>query len=117
MSRNFTRKEAACKCGCGFCAMDEELIDVLEDVRENFVAPVHVTSWCRCATHNIAEDGAKGSAHVLGLAVDLWVSDISANRVADYLEIKYRNRYGIGRYNNRIHVDVKPGGARRWDKR
>jgi len=113
---NFSRKEFACSCGCGFDTIDYELLEVLEDVRAYFDSPVYINSGCRCISHNHKVGGSTHSQHLYGKASDIVVKDIDADVVADYLESKYQSIYGIGRYNGRTHIDVRSGKAR-WDKR
>jgi len=115
-SHFFKREEFACKCGCGFDVVDEELLGVLEDLRLEFDKPVYINSGCRCAVHNKAEGGSKNSQHVFGKAVDIRVEGIEADEVADHLEYTYTNHYGIGRYEGRTHIDVREKKAR-WDER
>jgi len=113
----FKRLEFACKCNCGFDTVDYELAEVLDDVREHFGKPVTITSGCRCDAHNAKVGGAKNSVHKTGQAADFRVKDVHADDVAMYLHNKYPNKYGIGRYVGRTHVDTKSGVPRRWDKR
>jgi len=116
---HFSRKEFECKCGCGFAAMDSELLEVLEDVREHFGSPIIITSGCRCPSHNAQVGGMPNSFHTKGMACDFKVKSLGENQdtVADYLEAKYPNKYGIGRYIGRTHIDVRPNGPARWDNR
>ena len=115
VSRNFTRSEFACKCGCGFAAADSELLMVLEDVREHFNdKPVRINSGCRCNEHNAKVGGSSGSVHTKGMAADLTVDTVPAYVVSEYLRARYPDRYGVGQYSTWTHVDVLPGPARRW---
>jgi uncharacterized protein YcbK (DUF882 family) len=123
ISKNFKRYEFACQCGCGFDAADKTLVDTLEDVREHFVKKypqrkifIKINSGNRCLRHNIKVGGATRSKHLYGMAVDFIVNNVHSNEVADYLENKYPDWFGIGRYDNRTHLDsrVKPA---RWDMR
>lgn len=113
---HFTRQEFACKCGCGFNAVDAELLGVLEQLRADFNnQPVSITSACRCDKHNRRVGGASGSIHKLGKAADIQVTGIAPMAIADYLEKKYSGRYGIGRYRSFTHIDVRESPAR-WGK-
>lgn len=112
----FQRKEFECKCGCGFDTVDYELVRILDDVRAYFNKPVHITSGCRCISHNHTVGGSTYSKHVEGRAADFVVSGIDHNIVADYLENKYPDTYGIGRYDGRCHIDSREEPAR-WDER
>lgn len=117
LSKHFSRREFACKCGCGFDAADIELVDVLEDLRR-WGGPVTITGPNRCEAWNAQTPGASpDSTHVKALGADVKCRFKSADEVADYLEQKYPDKYGIGRYKGRTHIDVKPGPARRWDYR
>ena len=115
-SHFFEREEFACKCGCGFDAVDEELLGVLEDLRLKFDKPVIINSGCRCYEHNKKEGGSQGSQHLFAKAVDIRVVGVDADEVADHLLYAYPDTYGIGRYDGRTHIDVRENKAR-WDKR
>ena len=118
VSAHFTRSEFACKCGCGFAAVDIELLVVLEETRTHFGDhKLHITSGCRCVSHNADTPGAKpNSMHPKAMAADFWIESVPADDVAGYLEEKYPDRYGIGRYDDRTHLDVR-GSKARWDER
>lgn len=111
---HFKRREFACKCGCGFDAVDAELLGVLEQLRADLGnKAVSITSACRCDHHNRKVGGARHSVHKLGKAADIKVTGIAPAKVADYLERTYPGRYGIGRYRSFTHIDVR-GSPARW---
>lgn len=110
----FKRREFACRCGCGTSTVDAELLQVLTDVREHFGCPVVVSSGHRCAKHNTSVGGAKASMHLTGKAADIRVVTHDPAQVANYLEEKYKGKYGIGRYRNFTHIDVRDKEAR-WN--
>ena len=115
LSAHFSRSEFACKCGeCNFDTVDAELLKVLELLRAHYNAPITINSGARCKKHNNTVGGSRGSQHTFGKASDIVVKGISAEAVADYLEAKYFDRYGIGRYSNRTHIDVRSGEPARW---
>lgn len=110
---NFARREFACKCGCGFDAVDAELLGVLEQLRADLGnRAVSITSACRCDNHNRFVGGARNSVHKQGKAADIKVTGITPSRVADYLEHAYPGRYGVGRYASFTHIDVRESPAR-----
>lgn len=111
ISTHFNRSEFACKCGCGFDAVDKELLEVLEDVRVHFNAPVTLDCACRCATHNREVGGEDHSQHLLGKAADIKVSGHTPSEVQDYLRGKYPSKYGVGRYSAFTHIDVRSTAA------
>jgi uncharacterized protein YcbK (DUF882 family) len=111
-SKYFNRSEFACSCGCGFDAVDIELLEVLEDIREHFDTPVVINSACRCETHNATVGGKPNSQHRFGKACDIIVKDITNERVQDYVLDKYPNSKGIGTYTSFTHIDVRENKAR-----
>jgi len=116
LHKYFTRKEFACKCGCGFDTVDAELLGALISLREHFKSPIIITSGNRCKRHNAEIGGSENSQHMKSKAVDLKVTGIHENQVASYLESTYTTQYGIGRYTGRTHLDVRKSPAR-WNNR
>lgn len=112
LNEYFKRREFACRCGCGFATVDAELLAALTDLREHFGKPVVITSGCRCADHNRRVGGAKASKHLYGIAADIKVQGVASAEVASYLESRYPDRFGIGRYASWSHIDVRVGKAR-----
>lgn len=115
-SKWFKREEFACKCGCGFSAVDAELLTVLEDVREHFKRPITISSGCRCPEHNKKVGGVESSEHTKAIAADIKILDIPPIMVYTYLNNKYFNTYGIGLYPSWVHIDVRPNKSR-WSKK
>ena len=127
LSEHFWRSEFECRCGCGFDTVDAELVRVLEDERAYFCrkygrARIKITGPNRCPKHNRAEGGAEDSKHTTARAADhkayylgpngrTWLK-VPAKEQADYLESKYPDCYGIGRYHNRVHLDTRKEKAR-----
>ncbi len=112
VSEHFNREEFACKCGCGFDTADIETVEVLEQVRKFFDAPVTISSACRCELHNKREGGSSKSMHLQGRACDIVVKDISPLLVYAYLDGRYKDKYGLGKYDTFTHVDTRPTKAR-----
>lgn len=138
LSRNFSRKEFACNCASvgklpseGYCggkrdAVDAELLNVLQQMVDDFESysmhrvSVTITSGNRCEKHNADEGGAKDSQHLLAKAADVKLfylggAQIPSDEVYAYLDKKYHDRYGVGRYRNRTHIDVRRNVSR-WEK-
>lgn len=139
LSKRLSRHEFACKCGCGFSTVDILLVKALEDCADFFEdhidckrVIIHINSGCRCQDHDKAIKGKnfdpnkKKSEHLFGWASDFWMEvefedgqreKISDDDIADYLEAIYQNKFGVGRYVNRTHFDVRVDGPARWDTR
>ena len=126
LTPHFKRSEFACKCGCGFAAVDKELLEVLEAVRkilnDRYDGTVYteITSGNRCPKHNKEVGGAEMSQHQNGIAADfkVWRRTggarvlVSSNEVTNLLDKLFPGKYGIGKYSNRTHLDVRPYPAR-----
>jgi len=116
LSEHFSKKEFACKCGCGFADPDPELVSKLERLRELCGnKPLHINSACRCEKHNKAVGGSPKSQHLLGKAADVRkLLGMSIDEMARKAE--QAGFTGIGRYDSFIHVDVREQRAH-WDYR
>lgn len=107
LTRNFSRSEFACKCGCGFDDVSKELVLTLQDLRDHFGEAVNVTSACRCKAHNAKVGGAKASKHLLGVAADVKVRNKSLFSVYEYLSKKYSGKFGVIEYSSFVHIDMR----------
>jgi len=115
LSNNFSRSELSCRDHCGFDTVDAMLLVVLEDIRDNFDAPVRITSGCRCAVHNAAVGGTPlTSQHLVGRAADITVDGVSPSEVQGYLLARYPDCFGVGSYDRFSHIDTRSGPAARW---
>jgi len=112
ISTNFSRKEFACQCECGFDTVDTDLLKILEKVRVHFGKPVTINSACRCANHNKNIGGSDKSQHKLGRAADIVVKGKSPDQVAEFIEKAYPD-CGMGVYKTFTHLDSR-GTKARW---
>ena len=113
LSKNFSRTEFECKCGCGFDTVDVELLQLLQHLRNVFHRKIKIISGCRCKIHNSSIQGAaKGSLHIIARAVDFVVEGVSPRTIYDYLNTRFPKQYGIGLYHDRIHLDTRKHRAR-----
>jgi len=113
LNKYFKRSEFACKCGCGFNAVDVELLEMVTDVREHFGSPVIINSGCRCSKYNKtkAVGGAPKSKHLRAIATDIKVVGVTPRRVYNYLCKKYPRSYGFGLHSTFVHADIR---KRKW---
>lgn len=116
--KHFKRSEFACKCGkhCnGFpVEPDEQLVRLLEKIRNHFGVPITINSGIRCKTHNANVGGASASQHMKGTAADIAVKGVAPVKVAAYVETLLPNTGGIGIYGTFVHVDVRKQKSR-WN--
>ena len=115
LSKNFYKKEFACKCGCGLQSVNPRLITALQKLRDLIGRPITITSACRCESHNAKVGGVKNSYHTQGIAVDIQVKGMTPKEVAKCAEtIKEFYEGGIGIYKTFVHLDVRNKKAR-WN--
>lgn len=116
LSKNFSRREFACRCGCGFNAVDYELIYVLEFLRFYFNVAIIVNCGARCEKHNKSKEvgGQPNSQHLIGKAADIKIKGFQPLAIYELLCQIFPNKYGIGLYDKFIHIDVRSGAAR-WN--
>lgn len=116
LTKNFSRYEFACKCGCGQDTVDFELVNVMQRLRDHFERTVHITSANRCRKHNREVGGSNTSQHLYGRAADFIIDGVYNDDIQEYLQMSFLNKYGIGRYDNFTHIDTRLKKAR-WDLR
>ncbi len=110
VSKNFSRKEFACKCGCGFDAVDVDLLSGLQALRDLAGRPITITSACRCEAHNKKVGGASKSYHVKAKAVDIVIQGLKPMEMAALAEqVPQFQKGAIITYMKKgfIHVDVR----------
>jgi len=135
LTANLSRHEFACKCGCGFDTVDIALAHILQDTADYFYharppsvqrVSITINSGCRCREHNLDVGGSVNSRHMDGNAADFKIKyvmndgqkmQVHPDKVASYLDTKFKKKYGIGQYRGRTHFDTSSSGRRRWDKR
>jgi len=117
VSNNFKVKEFRCHDGSDPVFIGDELVDVLQDVRDHFKKAVNVEdhSAYRTVAYNKKVDGSSSnSRHMYGVAADFHVVGVAHKTVYDYLNKKYPNKYGIGLYSWGVHFDSRPTKSR-WN--
>ena len=50
--RHFRKEEFDCKCGCGACNINDQLVFALDLAREKSGTPFNISSGARCEAHN-----------------------------------------------------------------
>lgn len=105
ISRNFRVREFACKDGSDKVLIEDELVELLQKIRDHFAAPVIITSAYRTAAYNKKVGGAPYSKHMSGMAADIKVEGATPKQVAQYAE--RIGCKGIGQYSTFTHVDTR----------
>lgn len=127
LTENFSRKEFACPCPrCEGVtpAVDIELVNAMQDSVDYFGGVLgrrliaKVTSGNRCPEHNAEVGGKPKSSHVAKTGADYFIMGVPINQLADYLETQAErdgvDKWGIGKYNTHVHLDVRRGTRARW---
>ncbi len=130
ISKNISRYEVACPCGCGFDTFDAETVRIIQETIQtvgqenpNFDIRIKVLSACRCEEYNKKIGGSLGSQHIKGKAIDFVLYDKKSNkaiptgRIYFLIDKANQNKYGLGNYpNNKFnHFDSRSKKAR-WSK-
>jgi len=103
---NFSRKEFACKCGCGADHIDLGLVYRLQAARFIAGVPFVINSGVRCKEHNSAFSSPT-SSHIPGYAVDIACNESRSRfKIIDALLKAGFERIGIR--HDFIHADVDP---------
>ena len=112
LSENFLASEFLCKGGscCSSGKIDDELVKILQKIRDHFGKPVRISSAYRCPTWNKKVGGVTGSYHTYGQAADIKVDGVKPKEVAKYAESI--GVLGIGLYETDadghfVHVDTR----------
>ena len=116
LSDNFKVKEFACNDGSDTVLISDELVSLLQKIRDHFGVAVTINSGYRTSTYNKKVGGATNSQHVKGTAADIVVKGVDPLTVAQYSEHLMPNSGGIGVYQTFTHVDVRTSRSR-WDNR
>lgn len=114
LSPHFKVREFRCRDGSDKILIDDDLIKILEMIRERFGKPVTVTSGYRTATYNRACGGASKSQHLYGTAADIVISGVDPLKVCQYAETLMPKSGGIGWYvgSRFSHIDVRATRSR-----
>lgn len=116
LSDNFKVREFACNDGSDTVLISEELVDLLQKIRDHFGVAVVINSGYRTSSYNKKVGGVTNSQHLKGTAADIVAKGITPLEVAQYAEYLMPNSGGIGVYQTFTHVDVRANRSR-WDNR
>lgn len=105
--------EFACTDGSRPVFASQTLVDILENIRVHFGAPLHINSGYRTVSYNAQTKGSSPkSQHCNGLAADIWVEGHTPAEVYAYADKLLGEHGGLGIYNTFVHVDVRADKSR-----
>lgn len=117
ISKHFKAREFSCKCNYYSCSeqnLSDDLLVVLEKIREEFGKGIKITSGCRCLQHNAQEGGKTQSKHlftkdIAGSAADIAPFDLKD--IDTLYGICYKHVEALGKAKSFIHIDMRPALA------
>jgi len=138
LTKNLSRHEIACRCGCGFDTIDYKTVSLIQEYADhlekiyNTKVIVDIRGGNRCKEHNEFVQKkynpnyvpySSNSRHMEAGAVDVkFFIIVRGNKqqkdpkeVNEYFDKKYPNSLGLGIYYNRNHIDRRDKKTR-WDK-
>lgn len=109
-SKYFSNKDKiACSC-CGKIIVANELLVMMDKLREFVGKPIIVHCVYRCPKHNADVGGKETSQHLLGHACDFHIKGLDMkelHRIAHSLHGVDNILYGgLGYYDTFIHIDI-----------
>lgn len=112
--KHWSPEEFRCRCGeyhepyCdGFPVLpDRTLLELADDIREQFGKPAHRSSAIRCTQHNADEGGVANSRHLSGKALDFYIEGISGVQLLAAAQKDPRCRYAYIISGQYVHMDV-----------
>ena len=98
-----------------YIRLSPSLVQALEDIRARTGRPVTVTSGYRPPDYNREVGGVSNSAHIDGLAADIYCDGLTTDQLYDICEQVIGTRGGVGYYpkSGFVHVDLR-GYYARW---
>ena len=112
LGKNFRVREFACSDGTDTVFIADELVAVLQAIRDHFGKPVVINSGYRTEAKNKAVGGAAQSQHKYGRAADIRVDGVTPKQIKAYAETLMPDWGGIGVYPTFCHVDVRLSRSR-----
>lgn len=121
ISPYFRASEFKCRCTqCLFILIDDNLLALLNKMRDSLGKPIHINSGYRCPSYQV-EMKLKGyetapvppSQHELGCAADIMCGDMPGGELEKVARAAGFKAVGVG--HNWVHVDTRSDKDRRWE--
>lgn len=115
VSENFTEYDFYCRCGCDK-KLNQELLDLMETVRNYWNKPFIVHCTYRCKKHNKKIGGVKNSTHVKAKACDFHIRGIPIKELHEGMLELFTNNVvkNLGLYDWGCHIDIRKFKKRLW---
>lgn len=113
-TKNFTEREWSCKCGCSQKhRMQPHVMEVVQELREIYGAPLTLTSAWRCEDHPSEAKKKSPGQHNKGTAVDIAVTSgaMAYKLIVTGLEL---GATGFALGNGFVHLDWRESTPVTW---
>lgn len=112
LTENFSKREFACKCGCGLDSVQPTFVNRLQTAKDYLKTkgqdyPLVIKSGLRCEAHNKAVGGEANSSHMTGWAADIACAG-NVDRYFLHLALMMGGFTRIGVDKQYLHVDCDP---------
>lgn len=108
ISTHFKVKEFACSDGSRPVFVSDDLVNMLENIRQHFGKPITITSGFRTASYNKKVSGSSSnSMHTYGIAADIKVENVSPESVYQYASEALGAHGGVILYDTFVHIDMR----------
>ena len=114
VSKNFSIIEWQCRCGCGQCLINDDLVNAMQSLRDYVNRQVIIHCVNRCISHNNFVGGASGSQHPLGNAADFHVRGMDNLELHEIVQNNNFGFSGLGIYRWGVHADTRRGPYALW---
>lgn len=113
LSKNFRVSEFRCHDGSDAILISDNLVKLLQKIRDHFSAPLIINSGYRTPSHDKRSGGSGAGYHTKGMAADIRISGVEPITIAAYAQSMLGKSGGVecGAYpsGGYVHVDVRPG--------
>ena len=112
--KNFTEEELACN-HCGENKCQDEMVALLQKLRDDVGFPIKISSGYRCPTWNKSVGGHPNSSHMEGLAIDILCRGEKALQIVESAIKLGFTGVGISQKKGQrfVHLDVKQTESKR----
>ncbi len=112
---NFSQNELACNCGCQENKCQDDMVLLLQQLREDVDFPIRLSSAYRCPSWNQKVGGHPNSSHMEGLAVDILCSGEKALAIVESAIRLGFTGCGISQKRGQkfVHLDLKKTPTKR----
>ena len=108
LGKSFKLHEFQCSDKSDSVFIDEELIDILQQIRDYFNKPLIVSSGYRTISYNETVKGsAQFSKHCMGIAADVYINNVLPIEIAKHADRLMKTSGGIILYPGFVHIDTR----------